>query len=318
MPVPITLLVDDSCPLVHVYRFHLEDVHKREPRTAYGSLLLDEVPNGFLDSFCEVVQARGIRGKLSIVPAPARRGDIVAGVDGDLPATRRWLDTAMRRLADSFDFCPEGITHNFAVDLATGADIPEGESDWSQRQDRATLTPYLARALQYLRDAGVDATGVTSPWVFGIEVEPEYVAAIVEAQRRVYGRKSSWYFLHMLHDKRPAARPWVAVNEGETRLVSIPSTVADVWWKTIDSPREDPAFVAELADELLGADGRSGKIRDVLDAGGWPVLLTHWQSLFSNGLGTGLRVLDEVGRRVEAALHGEVRWASCCEVAAMV
>ena len=318
MPVPITLLVDDSCPLVHVYRFHLEDVHKREPRTAYGSRLADEVPNDFLDSFCDVVEARGIRGKLSIVPSPAGRGDIVAGVNGDLPATRHWLDTARRRLADRFDFCPEGITHNLAVDLATGADIPEGESDWSQHQDRAALTPYIARSLRYLKDAGFDATGVTSPWVFGIEVEAEYTAAIVEAQRLVYGRRSSWYFLHMLHDKRPSARPWVAVSEGETRLVSIPSTVADIWWKTIDSPRQDPAFVRGLADELLWEDGRGGKIRQVIDAGGWPVLLTHWQSLYSNGLRTGLQVLDEVGRRVERGLGGEARWASCTELAAMI
>ena len=40
----------------------------------------------------------------------------------------------------------------------------------------------------------------------------------------------------------------------------------------------------------------------MLDAGGWPVLLTHWQSLYSNGLGTGLAVLEEVGRRVRASL----------------
>jgi hypothetical protein len=318
MPVPITLLVDDSCPLVHVYRYHHEDVHKREPLTAYGARLLDEVPNDFLDAFCGVVEARGVRGKVSIVPAPARRGDIVAGINGDLPATRQWLETARRRLAGAFDFCPEGITHNLAIDLATGADIPEGESVWSQHQDRSTLTPYLARSLQYLRDAGIDATGVTSPWVFGIEVEPEYVASIVEAQRIVYGRQSSWYFLHMLHDRRPSARPWVAVSDGATRLVSIPSTVADIWWKTIDSPRQDPGFAAQLADELLTEDGRGGRIREVMEAGGWPVLLTHWQSLFSNGLRTGLKVLDELGRRVEEALGGEARWASCSELAEMI
>lgn len=318
MAIPIALLVDDSCPLVHVYRFHWQDVHKREPLTAYGARLADEVPNDFLDAFCDVVEARGIRGKMSIVPAPARRGDIVAGINGDLAATRQWLATARQRLAGSFDFCPEGITHNLAVDLGSGRDLDEGESAWSQHQDRSTLTPYLARSLQYLRDAGIDATGVTSPWVFGIDVEPEYVASIVEAQRLVYGRQRSWYFLHMLHDTRPAARPWVARSDGPTRLVSIPSTVADIWWKTIDSPRQDRAFVEELADQLLTADGRGGKIRAVLDAGGWPVLLTHWQSLFSNGLRTGLRVLDEVGRRVGTALRGETRWASCSDLAAMI
>ena len=314
MAVPITLLVDDSCPLVHVYRFHWEDVHKREPRTAYGAPLLDVVPNDFLDAFCDVVEERGIRGKLSIVPAPAGRGDIVAGVNGDAAATRAWLDTAGRRLAGAFDFCPEGITHDLAVDLATGDSLPEGESAWSQHQDRSALTPYLSRALRYLKDAGVDATGVTSPWVFGIDVEGEYAASIVEAQKAVYGRRRSWYFLHMLHAKRPSARPWVAWSSGGDELVSIPSTVEDAWWKTIDSPRQDDDFVGEIADQLLTEDGRGGRIRAVIDAGGWPVLLTHWQSLFSNGLRTGLRVLDTVGRRVAVALRGETRWASCSEL----
>lgn len=314
MKTPITLLVDDGCPLVHVYRYHWEDVHHKRPETADGRPLADLVPNAFLDRFCDVVERWGLRGKFSIVPAPAGKGDVVRGVAGDPEATRAWLATAKRRLSARFDFTPEGITHNLAVDLATGASLPEGENAWSQTQTRATLTPYLTRALSLLRDAGIDATGVTSPWVFGIKVEPEYIAAIVAAQRAVYGRTFSFYFLHMLHD-RPSSRPWIARDDGESVLVSIPSTVDDLWWETINTPRADAATVGAVADRLLTADGRAGKIREVLDAGGWPVILTHWQSLFSNGLETGLAVLDELGRRVGAALGDEVAWASCMELA---
>jgi hypothetical protein len=150
--------------------------------------------------------------------------------------------------------------------------------------------------------------------VFGIRVEPEYIAAIVAAQRAVYGRDFSWYFLHMLHD-RSEARPWIALQEGETTLVAIPSTVNDFWWETINSPRTDPAFVNGITDRMLTADGAGGKIRTVLAAGGWPVLLTHWQSLFSNGLETGLAVLDELGRRIHETLSDEVEWVSCLEMA---
>jgi hypothetical protein len=314
-PVPITLLVDDSCPLVHVFREHWEHVHGRPPATKDGRPLEGTVPNAFLDRFCDVVAARGIAGKFSIVPSSSYRGDVVRGFDGDMAATRAWLDTAQRRLGARFDFCPEGITHDLAVDLATGRLLAEGENAWSQRQDRAALTPYLVRALSLLKQAGVDCTGVTSPWVFGIEVEPEYQAAIVAAQRQVYGRDVSWYFLHMLHD-RPSTRPWVAVADGPTRLVAIASTVRDVWWETIDSPRTDQEWIDAVADEVLTRDGRGGAVRRVLDAGGWPVLLTHWQSLFSNGLETGLRVLDEVGRRVDETLDGAVAWSTCSEMMA--
>jgi hypothetical protein len=149
--------------------------------------------------------------------------------------------------------------------------------------------------------------------VFGIEVEDEYIASLVAAQRAVYGREFSWYFLHML--KEPDTRPWVAYREGETTLVHLPANTNDVWWATIDSVRDDAEFLSGLADKLLTEDGRSGAIREILDAGGWPILLTHWQSLFSNGLETGLAVLDEVGRRIEVTLGDEVEWQSFDEIA---
>jgi len=48
------------------------------------------------------------------------------------------------------------------------------------------------------------------------------------------------------------------------------------------------------------------------------VFHTHWQSLFSNGRRTGLRVLDEVARRVESVWESQVRWLKCSELAEQV
>lgn len=315
MLIPISLIVDDSCPLIHVYRFHKEEVHGNAPYTNDGRLLLDTIPNEFLDRFCDVVEVHGIAGKFSIIPMPAGRGDILSGIEGHDPSvTYEWLDIAKRRLSNRFDFCPEMLTHNLAVNLTAGGYFDEGESPWSQKQDRNTLTPYITKAMEYLKAAGFDATGVTSPWTFGSDVEDEYIAAIVAAQREVYGRHLSWYFLHTLHDK-PASKPWIAFQEGNTTLVSIPSTVDDFWWQTIDSPRSDREFVQHIADAIITRDGRDGKIREVLDAGGFPVLLTHWQSLFSNGLETGLAALDVVGERINETLASEVEWKTCSELA---
>jgi hypothetical protein len=312
---PISLVVDDSCPLIHVFRCHWVDVHQRPPYTADGRELAETIPNEFLGRFCDVVERWEMAGKFSIVPAPGGRGDVVRGIEGFDPAlTREWLDIARQRLSARWDFCSEGITHNLAVELETGEYFPESETAWSQHQDRTTLTPYLIRQLELLRNAGIDATGVTSPWVFGIRVEAEYIAAIAAAQKAVYGRDFSWYFLHMIPDQ-PAARPWIALEDGGTTLVSVPTTVEDVWWKTIDSPRTDTGWIEELTDELLTADGRSGQVRRVLDAGGWPVCLTHWQSLFSNGLETGLAVLELFGRRVRETLGEEAEWLNCSEMA---
>lgn len=312
---PLTLLVDDSCPLVHVLREHLIAVDRRPPVTADGRSLVDIVPNAFLDRFCDVAQRCGIAGKFSIVPAPASRGDVVGGIAGHDPAlTREWLTTARTRLAGRFDFTPEMLTHSLAVDLASGTEVELGEAHWSQTQTRAALTPYLTRSLELLREAGIDATGFTSPWNFGVRVEAEYIVAMAAAQRAVFGRAATWYFLHIWHD-HPASRPYLAFLQGDTAVVSIPSTVDDFFWATIDSSRTDRAFVEAVVDRMLTADGRGGAIRRVLDAGGWPVIMTHWQSLFSNGLETGLAALDLLGERVATALAGEVAWASCGELA---
>jgi hypothetical protein len=313
MPIPISLIVDDPCPILQVY--HYQCLHRPVPSpvTRAGKAVERTIPTSFLERFCDTVEQTGLRGKFSIIPAPAWRGDVVKGVDGDLPGTRAWLDVARRRLGGRFDFCPECVTHDYAVDLDTGALSDMNECDWSQEQDRETLTRYITCALALLRDAGIDATGVTSPWVFGDQVEEDYMAAIIAAQAAVYGRRRSWYFLHML-EAHPTARPWVAHRGDDACLVSVPSNTEDVFWKSIDSGRTDAEWVDGMADELLGRDGRSGQIRDVLDLGGWPVILTHWQSLYSNGLMTGLAALRETGRRIGALLSAEVRWTSFTEL----
>jgi hypothetical protein len=312
---PITLLVDDGCPLIHVYRNHWVDVHQRAPLTDDGRPLLETIPNAFLDRFCAVVERRGMAGKFSIVPAPAGLGDIVQGIAGfDPQLTRAWLDTARTRLGGRFDFCPEGLTHNLAIDLATGAALPEGEAAWSQTQNRTTLTPYLTRQLELLKAAGFDVTGITSCWVFGQQVEAEYIASIVAALPAVYQRDLSWFFLHIWH-RYPAAKPYIAYGRAGATLVAINSTVDDLFWQTINCPRTDQAYLESVADQLLTSDGRGGAIRTVLDAGGWPILMTHWQSFFSNGLETGLAVLDILGQRINDTLAGEVEWLNCLELA---
>ena len=165
-----------------------------------------------------------------------------------------------------------------------------------------------------LQAAGIDATGFTSCWTFGQKVEAEYIAAMVAAQKAVYQRDFSWYFLHIWH-RFPDSRPYIAYARAGATLVSINSTVDDFFWATINSPRTDPAYIAAITDQLLTADGQAGAIRDVLKAGGWPILMNHWQSFFSNGLETGLAVLDLLGERISAVLADEVEWMSCLEIA---
>jgi hypothetical protein len=65
---PIALLVDDSCPLLHVYRNHWVDVHKHFPETDDGRPLLEHIPNTFLDRFCDVVERHRMAGSFLSSP----------------------------------------------------------------------------------------------------------------------------------------------------------------------------------------------------------------------------------------------------------
>jgi hypothetical protein len=311
---PITFIVDDPAPIAHVFRCHVADVHHTPPVTKDGRPLVEDIPNAFLARYADVIARWGIRGKFSIVPGLGGRGDLVHGIDGGRQAEiAAWLDLARERLAPQFDFCPEMITHNLTVDLAKGGFLPVSETEWSKTQTVETLTPYITRALEMLQEAGIEATGVTSPWDFGSKVEPAYQRAIIAAMKAVYGKDRAWYFLHM---QGPEGRPELVVDEPPTQLVHLSCTTDDFMWQTIDSPRTDREYVLEIADQLLTPDGRAGAIHNALAAGGWPIIVTHWQSLFSNGLETGLAVLDEMGRRVQESLRDRVVWCSASEAMA--
>ena len=311
--LPLSLIIDDPAPRVFVYYEHAV---KRE--TADGRPLLSEVPNSFLRDFCEVVHRRGLRGKFSVVPMPGGRGDIVHGIPGfPKGEVDEWLDIVREQVARSFSICPEMLTHAKTVDLENGGFLPMNEDKWAATQTAETLTPYIARAFSLLREAGLPATGVTSPWAFGIEVEPEYVKAISAAYEQVFGGRECWYFLRGLRNV-PNARPWVALNENGRAVVSVPATTRDHIWQTMDTTDTSPEYISSVADEIITADGSTGEMIEVMKNGGWPILIAHWQSLFSNGLGTGLKVLDEAAGRIEKCLSDRVQWMSAEEIMRLV
>ncbi|MBE6571347.1 MAG: hypothetical protein E7656_03810 [Ruminococcaceae bacterium] len=311
--LPITLIIDDPSPIVSVYYSHAA---KRT--TADGRPLIKHYPTSFLKDFCDVIEKRGIMGKFSIVPAPGNYGDIVNGIEGiSMDEMHEWLEIAKSRVAPQFDIGPEMLTHNKAVDLATGKALEMRECDWATTQNFETLTPYISKALSILKEAGFECTGVTSPWDFGIQVEEEYVRAISQAMFDVYGKKNAWYFLHVLRNN-PNIKPWVAYDDGDRCVVSIPSATDDVFWQTINCASTDDEYVSSVADQLITADGKRGQLIETLETGGYPMFHTHWQSLCSNGLFTGLRALDEVGKRINEHLSDRVEWMKVSDVMQLV
>ena len=307
--VPITFIIDDSTPFI------MTPYANRNPKlTDDGRPIIRFSPLQMVYDFADIIERQGMKGKFSVLPMPGNEGDILNGLKNvDQSDVEKWLECARTRIAPTFSICPEMLSHYQAVDLATGKALPLREDIWASTQDRTTLTPYIARALEILKEAGFDCHGVTSPWYFGKEVEEEYVAALSSAMYDVYGHKNTYYFLHQLRGV-PRVKPWIA-SEAEGRcVVSIPAVSRDWFWESMSTTRCDDEYISHLADGYLTADGKDGWIIRELEIGANPTMCTHWQSLFSNGTMAGLRAFEEVGRRIKETLLDRVEWYSFDEL----
>lgn len=313
MKVPVSLIIDDPAPIISVYYEHAGTTLTND-----GRPLVPTYSNELLFKFIDIVENRGIKGKFSVIPMPGNKGDIINGLEGvDKKDLDEWLNAVRTRLSQNLTIGPEMLTHHKAVDLETGKPLSMNERDFAATQTRKTLTPYIEKAVSLLNQAGFDAFGVTSPWDFGIEVEKDYQAAISEAVYNATGKKNSWLFLRGLRNT-PNAKPWIGHKEDGRTLVCIPATTNDHIWQTIDTPETSEEYVQSVADEIITKDGKGGEAVRVLETGGYPILISHWQSLMSNGLGTGLRILDEVARRINENLSDSVEWKSFEEIMEMV
>jgi hypothetical protein len=269
------------------------------------------VPLSFLERFARMIEHTGAAGKFSVVPCPGGQGRI----DEEMPGISRdeldsWLRLVRERIAPRWSIGPEMLTHNRAIDLATMRLLPEREDVWAATQDEATLTRYIAHALQLLRNAGLEPSGVTSPWAFGREVEGAYADAIAAALRDVCGVTTGWYFLHSDTQASHVAQRIMRLDPAAaTGLVSIVSGQRDFLWET---QYGEPASI----DHVLAPDASSGRLADLFAGGGPIVLTTHWQSLFSNGRGTGLDALEVLCERINGAWGRRIRWTTTQELAA--
>jgi hypothetical protein len=100
-----------------------------------------------------------------------------------------WLKLVGERIAPRFDITPEFLTHLRAYDLKTGNYQHIYEDVWISRAPIEEIVEYFVLAFQILKNVGLPATGITSPWVAGIDVEKKYARALAEAQWKVFSRK---------------------------------------------------------------------------------------------------------------------------------
>jgi hypothetical protein len=312
------MLVDDPMPVINpLYYEHSQVQHKDPPVLQSGELVVPTIPLELLERFVQAIEKFQVKGKFSVVPYPAGLGSIIDGWPGaDLKEIRQWLALAREKVQPMMDISPEMLTHTCTLDLQTKSMLGDSEKIWSHRQNEKTLTSYITYALELLCQAGLDAAGVTSPWDFAKEVEKDYALAILAAQRKVYKRNHTWYFLD-IDDVNPIGLQSHLEIRDDTggRVVSIVSKCGDFLWQAMETTEAGKAYASSIADHYIDHRGQKGKLVDLFNVRSPIVFHTHWQSFFSNGRYTGLKSLELVFERVARCWGDKVRWTTCSELA---
>lgn len=143
-----------------------------------------------------------------------------------------------------------------------------------------------------------------------------YARAILGAEKRVNGRKVTHNLLHMDSEARtvPPRITHCDPEAGEA-VVSVWAATGDYIWGTQEHGSERAGMAPErLADFYLTEDGTDGRLVDLMRGSGPLVLITHWQSLYSNGSRLGLQTYKEIVRRIATLWGRNVTWCKLSEL----
>jgi hypothetical protein len=301
--IPISLIVDDGSPV--------DPLFYEIP--GYETPFL--VPVEFTARVAETFERLDLRGKITVIPMPSCLGRIDQSLKR-VPQDhlQAFLKILRERIAPRFDITPEFLTHLKAYDLKNGIYQHIFEDAWITRAPQEEVVEYFTLAFQILQNVGLPATGITSPWDSGVDVEQKYARAVADAQWKVFQRKITWYFLYSIGagPPRKLSVECQVPERGQT-VVSVPANAPDILWSMDHPAAERRQFIQDKIDWMLSADGRTGRIRELIETDHPVILLTHWQSLYTQGTGLGLEGLSALAERIRKVFGNGVEWVSCSE-----
>jgi hypothetical protein len=305
---PVSLIIDDGSPVDPLF-YELP---------GYETPFL--VPAGFTQRVADTFDKYDIRGKFTLIPMPSCLGRIDQSLKR-VPQEhlQSFLKLVRERIAPRFDITPEFLTHLCAYNLKTG-DYQRHlfEDTWISQAPPKEIVEYFTLAFQILRNVGIESNGITSPWVSGIDVEKKYAQALGDAQWNVFKRKLTWYFLHAASDTEnpfPMTIEYKNSERGQV-VVSVPSNAGDIFWTMEQPARQDRLTqIKDGIDRLVSPDGKTGRIRQLMETGFPVVLVTHWQSLYTQGTELGLEGLAALAERIQKVFGSSLEWVACSEMA---
>jgi len=216
--IPFSLIIDDGSPV--------DPLFYEIP--GYETPFL--VPRAFTQYVADTMDKYDLRGKLTIIPMPSCLGRLDQSLKR-VPAEhlKDFLEVVRERIQPRFDITPEFLTHLRAYDLKNGQYQHIFEDVWITRAPPEEIVKYFVLAFTILKNVGLNAPGITSPWVSGIDVEKKYAKALADAQWQVFNRKFTWYFLYGADWGKPRH---CAVEyhdaERDQSVVSVPANFADL------------------------------------------------------------------------------------------
>jgi len=331
---PVSILVDDPSPGINPLYYFASTVPPGstgyhyvskggewyfDSDSAFSHPICRTIDSSFVLEFANWIRRTQVKGKTSVVPYAAGLGRTDGEIEGIPRAQVLAFIRAISSIKGKFDVSSELLTHTRAVDLSSMKLLEVSEHDWSQSQTFETLAPYLTLSLEILKKAGLDAGGVTSPVDFGARVEEDYAMAVLEAVKHVKKTGLAWYFLHTDYESL-VVPPRLSYLDREAReaVVSIVASVKDPFWSSMLTDASEGEWREKALESVLSRDGRQGRIARQVAAGSWVAIVTHWQSLYSNGTRYGLHAAEELVRRMNSRLKDRIVWMSCSEIAAYV
>jgi len=305
--VPISMILDDSCPLVNLSHFWIK---LREKRSTADMPV--EIPVSFLRKFGEWCAENGVKGKFSLVPMPGGLGTIDLGLPGFSKAhLDEWIRAAKEIIWPNFDFTPEMITHCQVVDLSDWTMTEEWEQgEWAERPiPTEVLGPYIAAALRILHNIDIAAEGVTSPGAFGIKDLAAYAAAILWAEKEVNGNATPFFFCEVDEEGVPWPKLFhVDPEKGEGCGEVLPCT-GDYFAGWEGNNRE----AIHSPDATITEDLKGGRLPQVIAAGCPAVMVSHWPGFYFQGEEIGFDIFKAVVERVNRLPN--IIWMKTSEIA---
>jgi len=302
--IPFSFIIDDGSPV--------DPLFYEIP--GYETPFL--VPHEFTSRVADNMDRFELHGKMTLIPMPSCLGRIDRSLKRVPPEhLEGYLKIVRERIAPRFDITPEFLTHLNAYNLKRGGYQHIYEDVWISQAPLDEIIDYFTLAFTIHKNVGINSTGITSPWDSGFDVEKKYAEALGAAQAKVWARDVTWYFLWSVGWKPPRRLSIEFDDPSRKRsVVSVPANAPDVFWSmelpTLD---ERKTFIKGNIDRLISEDGRTGRIRDLIE-GGYPViLLTHWQSLYTQGTALGLEGLQALLARIRKVFGNTMEWVTCSE-----